>query len=289
MAFSKILVPLSGQLDGTETLELAIAAARLIRGHVEALYIQPAPVEVLRPADGSEPAGGAQDETVRIEQEAAASLDAAYRVFRNWAVRRGVGLGTPSALHAWDVSASWREYIGAPAQVIAEFGRYSDLIVLQQPGSEVDDPRYVEIGALLLATGCPVLLVPPKARSDFGRNVVVAWDGSRAGLNALTGVLPLIERFPRIVVLTVDTTGTDPMLEADLLRLLTYTSVRPERRVLQPSNLTTGERLLHESRRDGADLLVLGVAAHPQSHGDTLGCTNRHVVQTAEMLVLLGQ
>jgi hypothetical protein len=74
--------------------------------------------------------------------------------------------------------AGWREMDGREAQVVGEYGRLFDLIIVGRTAGEPAG-RWQEVcEAALFETGRPVLLAAPRSPAALGHTVVVAWNGS---------------------------------------------------------------------------------------------------------------
>jgi nucleotide-binding universal stress UspA family protein len=288
MAISKILVPVTGMLDRIDALAMAAVAGRRLYAHVEALHVQADPVQALRYATGFEPIGWLDQNAERLEAEAIATRDAARRHFHEWAEAGRVELAAAPGPRSWDVSARWRECTGTPEAVIADLGRFADLIVFARPQSGDLPPRTTQIEAALFETGRPVLLAPPDAPHQLGREALIGWNGSREALHALSAALPLLSRMRRVVLLSIgETEHANPLRDEELIDYLACHGLHPERLHVEPDGRGAGSRLLHEAESLGADLLVMGAYTHSRIREAILGGATRHVIEHAKLPVLL--
>ena len=288
MPISKIIVPITGRLDATEALDMAAVAGRLLYSHVEALYIRPNTLQALQVATGYEPLDWVEENAQLIEQQAQRSCAVAHEAFLRWAERQGVELAAASGPRTWDVTAGWREWAGTPETAIADLGRFADLIVLARPDAASEDRRMAQIKLALFDAGRPVLVAPPQPPEHLGRSAMIAWNASREALHALTGALPLLSRMHRVVVLTIgETQHANPVRDEELLDYLACHGLKPERVNLEPSRQGAGAHLLHEAAAMGADLLVMGGYTHSRMREAILGGATRHVLEHAELPVLL--
>jgi nucleotide-binding universal stress UspA family protein len=75
---------------------------------------------------------------------------------------------------------------GDPLEVMTARSRLADLVLVGQPShTDADAPPRSFVSRLLVAAGCPVLLVPEVGRHDpCGSRVLVAWSGTRESARA---------------------------------------------------------------------------------------------------------
>lgn len=163
--------------------------------------------------------------------------------------------------------AEWRDADrGGEAEVIrvvTAAAHGADLVVL---GKDRGDHHHESVPAglaekVILDCGRPCLVVPDVAATRrFGRRPLIAWNGSRASVRALTDALPLLDEPEEIVLLTIGT--IDEQVEADCLRRFADRGlpVRAER--LAPGEIGVMDLVLARAADNGADLLVIGAHDH---------------------------
>jgi nucleotide-binding universal stress UspA family protein len=288
MAICKVLVPVTGRLASTAALDLAVAVGRTLYAHIEALHMRPNPLQALRYLTGYEAVAWLEETGRELERQADAVLETARLAFTAWAQRAQVELNPHAGARTWDVSAKWREVNGMPEEVIADLGRFSDLILLARPNDPDIEARLPLIQAALFDTGRPVLLAPPALPHSFGREALVGWNGSREALHALTGALPLLSRMKRVVLITIgETEHPNPLRDDELLDYLACHGLKPARITVEADRRGAGTRLLDEAKEMKADLLVMGAYRHSRLREAILGGATRHVIETADLPVLL--
>src|ERR1700722_1513220 len=181
MTIRNILVPVMGRLDHTDALDLAVDLARILRAHVEALYLKVDRERGL--VTGNEDKSicwvGANDGS--LPQLVDEAREAAYATFQTWASDRQLAILSPWQVQADGVSVSWRERIGLPESVIADEARFCDLVVLTRPDGGDPSRRRPVINAALLGAGNPVILLPPRPTAPSWKTAMVAWNGAPTG------------------------------------------------------------------------------------------------------------
>ncbi len=202
------------------------------------------------------------------------SRDTAREAFRAWAA--------PLA----DVAVHWRECIGVPELVLADLGRFCDLIILARADDTDAARRKEQIHAALFKARRPVLLTPPAAPGALGQDALVGWNASPEALRALTAALPLLSRMKRVVLLTIgEAESAGSAREQELLDYLACHGVRPDLAKLNADRRAPGTRLLHEAKAMGAGLLVMGAYTHSRAHEAILGGATRDAIETADLPV----
>ena len=170
--------------------------------------------------------------------------------------------------------------------------RYADLVVLSQPdpdevdpGSGSDLPEYV-----MLNCARPVLIVPYAGQfTHVGKNILIAWDGSKEATRAITCALPLLRRAANVSVAVFNAEGAVKHGEqpgADIALYLARHQVKVE--VVQKEvDIDLGNALLSLASDLGADLIVMGGYGHTRFRELLLGGVTRTVLKTMTVPVLM--
>lgn len=194
------------------------------------------------------------------------------------------------------VDAIERRLSDDPAQhSIVLQARYADLVVVGQ-----HDPADLEATAThdlpeyaALQGGRPVLVVPYAGQFDrVDRHALVAWDGSRSAVRAVTDALPLLRRSECVTLALFNPRrqyGVHGELPgADIALLLARHGVKVE--VLRqdtPPGLDVGNALLSMAADINADLLVMGAYGHMRWREVLMGGVTRTVLQSMTLPVLM--
>lgn len=199
--------------------------------------------------------------------------------------------------HTLKVKGAWAEAGSAlfsDAPTLNE-AKCADLIVLGQ--EDPDDPESY-IGDhfaenLVMSAGRPVLMIPFAGTFDaIGREVMIAWDGSREATRAVHDAMPLLTRASHVTVVTVDEARDNALgnhipgarIAEALLRHRVNVDVTTLDGVAHSS---IGETLLSQAYDLNADLLVMGAYGHARWRERVLGGATRTVMASATLPVLL--
>lgn len=192
------------------------------------------------------------------------------------------------------VHPEWRQPDGDPRQVLAQAGRYADVVVVGQ-----DSPDDTSMSAppglvedLLFAVGRPVLVVPYiGAPQTLARRVLVAWNATREATRALNDALPLLRRAEKVTVLSVNPRSGDrgdgDVPSADICLHLARHGVTAEAAQTQARDIEAGDIILSRAADESADLIVMGAYGHARLREQILGGVTRTLLDHMTVPVLM--
>lgn len=215
-------------------------------------------------------------EEARIRAEEQRRVDALQAVFADWSRQ-----ARPS-----NTAAEWFDIEGRADQIVAEWGRRSDVLVLKRPVAHPSDPERQAIHAALFATDRPVLVVPPEAPAGgFGRRVAIAWRDDPRTLKAVLAALRWLRDAERIFVLAGARQGEPAPALPDVVE---EHGVAAELHLLPVGGQREfGEVLLAKTHELGADLMVMGAFARHPLRSLILGGVTRHMLAHADLPVFM--
>ncbi|MGH6735052.1 MAG: universal stress protein [Methyloceanibacter sp.] len=211
-----------------------------------------------------------------IEQESVEAL-AAEKVFDAIAGKVGV-------------AHSWLTGEGEAADIIIHALRLQDLAIVEQ----CRDPSDLLWGpAVQIAlSGHPALIVPRAWTSpEFGRRVLIAWNGSAQSAAALRKAMPLLQRAERVAVMIGQSRAAFPstmrMAPLDVIAYLRHHGVAAEVGATDTPEEGAGEAILKRAAAEGADLIVMGAFGRSRFREWVLGGATRHVLGHMEVPVFM--
>jgi nucleotide-binding universal stress UspA family protein len=187
----------------------------------------------------------------------------------------------------------WRSEVSVESLpgAIARQARAADLIITAPslPLSVFDNSARVNVGALTLRAGRPVLMMPRNAESFAPRNILAAWKDTREARRAFTDALPLMLEAETAVVLEVaDLDDLKPVQwrVEDVARWLARHGVRalPEAVTV---NTNENRALAEEIASRAPDLVVAGAYGHNRMNEWVFGGVTRDVLLEAGCPVLM--
>ena len=192
-----ILVPFFDDDAAQSALAYAATIAKRFNSHIEGLFVVRPPQVI----DGEGMAMMAsyvtqlEEEGERLAERAKARFDAAV-------AGHGINVAPLGSDHS-SPSASWREFEGLEGQVLGDYGRVFDLIVIGRgfgyPWSDWD----AMCEAALFECGRPVLITPP-GDGAIGKHAAIAWNGSTETARTIALSMPLMLSATKLTVITLD-------------------------------------------------------------------------------------
>lgn len=272
----EIAVFIDGRTETAGILGFAGALAQEHGAHLIGLFIQPdaegSPSETFARGTGIlDVIEGHLGQLERIEANHRALFEDVVR-------RQGIG-------------SEWRS-LSALSSDVAEQARYADVTVIARsnPGEAVGRSGFVE--SLVLTSGRPIILFPPRGAVSRIRRVVVGWNAGREAIRAVADALPLLVRAEAVEVLVVDHErfpghGQEP--GADIAHHLARHGAQVEVRRLSSGGEDVGRLLLSRAHAFGADLFVMGAYGHSHLSEWMFGGVTRTALREATLPVLMSR
>ena len=258
----------ANQDPGLESrLQAALDVIRLFDGHLTCLQVSPYDSFIM-----GDPFSGIYALPTVIEQVRRTADEHRARIE---ARLRGEGV-------SWD----WLRFDGAPAQLIVDRGRLSDLIVLGLPGADGEGAQAIAADVLVHARS-PVLAVPPAGRGlDALGPAMIAWDGSLEASHALRLTLPMLARASAVHVVTV-TQGHREFPATDASSYLARHGISSELHEWPAEGRSTAATLLDAAASLSAGWLVMGAYGHTRLREAVLGGATRDMLHASTLPLLL--
>jgi len=288
-----ILVPLSGAAEDRRALDAARMVAQSFAAHLEALYVRPDPVELVRAAGFGDYGTAAMldDMLQRFEDEVKAALDRARAQFSSFLADSGIAAREKPDAGSPAPSASWREEKGDEADVTTRQARFYDLVAVARL-ADIAEVGALTLESVLMGSGRPLLVVPPAAVKTLGQHVAIAWKDTAEAARALAGAMPFVAKAATVTVLEVheQTAPRTAHPGASLERVtgaLAWHGIKATGKLVTPRDGGGPEMLLRSASAAGADLLVMGGYGHGRLREMVLGGFTRHMIRHSELPVLM--
>ena len=275
MSYKDILVHLDDSGSSAARLAAAVQLAVAHGAALTGLYIVPDYDSAFLAA------GYAAPELLAVARQAGEKqLQQQEAVFRSATVTSGV-------------VAEWRCAQGDAAYQFILHAGCHDLAVIGQ--SDPQDPASAPawfIGQVLLGAGRPVLIVPYIGPGPGGGDrALIAWNGGREAVRAVSDALPLLRKARQVHVMVVQQPGGGAPQEAvsgaALCRHLARHGIAAHSELLPASDLEVGDVILARATDAGANLIVMGAYGHSRLREIVLGGVTRHLLHHMTALVLM--
>jgi len=191
---------------------------------------------------------------------------------------------------------AWECVAGDISEIIAERGRFADLVVLGQ----FDTENPPAISAFLLpakvvfGTATPILVVPNGLSSyEIGSHILLSWDGSREAARAIRDAMPLLHAASRVTLLALDPARQghlhDGIRTSELAAHLGGHGIQVEAKELSAQGKSVTEALLAQAAGLGVDLLVMGAYGHSRVLEFVFGGTTQDLLERTTIPVLMSR
>jgi nucleotide-binding universal stress UspA family protein len=183
----------------------------------------------------------------------------------------------------------WRSAIEFPTQTLIGEARCADLILLEK-GKPGDIYRTVDVGAAILGTGRPFLVVPAAVKSLAADHVVIGWKDTRESRRAVQDALPFLHEAKRVTIMEIcekDQMDTARHHVDDVVRYLAQHRIRAERRVEIQAHGSGADQIIGLAEDEGADLLVTGAYGHSRVNEWVFGGMTRDLLTSSPICCLM--
>jgi len=280
----KILVPVRGDGKGDNVLAHAAALARGFNAHIKITHCRAKPENLLPfgvPIPAALRAQLAESTSQVFDIEEAGLRDEVL------ALSKTLNIRLSDAADGKSVTASFVEEAGRQIDVIGHHGRLADIIAVAQP--DIDRNLGANtLKAALFNTGRPVLMCPEAKKpipEILGKNITIAWDGSREASRAVTSCLQLLVAAKSVSVLTVKSKPVSVKPD-ELQDYLSAHGIAADVVEIE-TKLRTAQALLDKSAALGADLMVLGAYSKHHDLERFWGGTTQYIVDRATIPVIM--
>jgi nucleotide-binding universal stress UspA family protein len=274
----EIVVFIDGRTDAAGILEFASTIAEEQGAHLISVFLRPAPTSTTAQTFAR---GEGIKEVIDSQQEQLEGVEARYKALFADTVRR----------HG--LQSEWRSLPYLSSEV-AVHAYYADLVVVARPepvDRTASPPGLAE--SLILSSGRPIIVFPPRATVSRVRRALVGWNAKRESIRAVADALPILAKAEAVEVLVADhqrdpkSHGQEP--GADIARHLARHGAHVEVRRLPVGGKDVGHLLLSEAVASRADLLVMGAYGHSQFREWVFGSVTQTVLYEAALPVLMSR
>lgn len=276
MSYETLMVQLELGRSNAAPLAVTRALARRM-GSVVTGIAAAQPIQALVMAEGFYPGDLVREDSDGIDQEA----HKAHEEFLQAMDDHAVGLD-------WKMTVTRHPL----SDHIASQTGTADLLVVgvdHAGGGSSSSGRRVDVDDMIMQTGRPVMVVPPKVREFHFRCALIAWKECREARRALVDALPLLKQMSMVVISEVASADQQGAVQADLSRMVAWLSrhgiFATVRLILAGGS--DSDRLLDLADEIGADLIVAGAYGHSRLREWVLGGVTRDLLHKSQACLLL--
>ena len=287
MGIKTILVPIDGSKGSFAALSRAFVVARRFDAHINALHVM---------THGSISTGqGAYDlpaslkKSVETEAEKLSIKKAAElkEFFEEHCLDNDIPI-SHKPVKGGGPTASWHQEFGDVDDVLVRYGRVSDVIAVPQPKIKAGVMRRSPMGraieGILLRTGRPVLIEPPKSNVKKCDRIVLGWNDSVECSRALAMTMPWLVGLDELTVLVSKKRMSGVRL---LEEYLAWSGVKANIVTLDDKGKSIGEAMLNVCSEIKADFLIVGGFSHARARELLFGGVTRHLLEHSNIVTIM--
>ncbi|EFH12044.1 universal stress protein [Pseudoroseomonas cervicalis] len=289
MAYRRLLLPLTGTAAGEAALNTALMVARTWNAHVHCLHVRVDARDVA-PLAGEGLSGAMIEEMMAAtERESGERAGRVRALFEKFVQGRDVtiALSAESALKTEGPTLSFESIAGREEDIVAQQSRLYDMAVVPHPEADEDVSSSDALHAVLFDSGRPVLIAPRESPRTIGTRVCCAWNGTAESAAAVAAALPWLHHAEAVRILYSDDYQRRGPGAEGLQAYLRWHEVQAEAVPFKPMTREVGAGLLGAVRDFNADLLCMGAYSHSRLRQLILGGVTRHVLENADIPVLM--
>ena len=282
------------KIDDTESalaaLETALSVARKFTAHLDVFHIRPQPSCLVPvPVVSSDIAGFVVNEVVTADERAAdEAADKTRAAFGEFVKNHGLCPTDEPRKNIGEVSAEYREFDGAEAEMTAWCARAADLMVLPRPAENNPDNALEIVNAAVMEGGSAVLLAPQTKNPSVGERVAILWDGSEEASKAVAYAMPFLVRAQEVVIIETEVPLEEIAGAAELAKRLAWHEIVAQV-VKMPEISSVSERAAEVIKQTCAhyDMLVMGAYTQSSMRRWILGSFTKSLILNADIALLM--
>jgi nucleotide-binding universal stress UspA family protein len=290
MAYRRLLLPLTGTAAGEAALATALMVARVWNAHLHCLHVRVDARDVA-PLAGEGLSGAMIEEMMAAtERESGERANRVRQLFERFTTIHGdltLASDATTAVKTPGVSLSFETISGREEDIVAQQSRLFDMAVVPHPEAEEDVSSSDALHAVLFDSGRPVLIAPRTVPATIGTRVCIAWNGSAESAAAVSAALPWLHRAQAVRILCSDDYQRRGPSAEGIQAYLRWHEIEAEVVPFKPATREVGAGLLGAARDFGADLMCQGAYSHSRLRQLILGGVTRHVLENADLPVLM--
>ena len=242
-------------------------AARLHGPHIKVLAPRVPPASTILPTEEILTRGM----QARLRAQEAARVAALKTSFDAWTSRQ-------------TAPADWLDIEAIAVDLIVEWGKRADIIVMERPPRRDLGPKWQALSAALFETDRPVLVIPPGHTKPFGQHVAIAWRDDPHAVRAVLSALHCTTPPSSVHLLAGMRPGSHHPTVPDIL---TEHGIAADLQFIPIGEAPFGATLLASAHQAGCDMLVMGAYAHNAWRDLLLGGVTRYMLGHSDLPVLM--
>ena len=287
MGIKTILVPIDGSKGSLAALSRAFVVANRFGSHIKALHVMTRGSDVAGTGTYNLPAKlrkSVEEKADELAMERAAELQ---EHFEAHCQDNDIPIST-RPIKGGGATAAWHQEFGNVDEVLIHHGLVSDVIAVPRPkikqGVLRRSPMGKAIEAILLKTGRPVLIEPPKSKAKKCARIAIGWNDSVECSRAVALTMPWLAELDEVAVLVSKKRKSSVK---SLAEYLAWYNVKANIELLDGKGDSIGEAMLNVCSEVSADFLIVGGFSHARARELLFGGVTRYLLQHSNIVTIM--
>ncbi len=277
-----VLMPLSTSGNVRERLNGALSVAQYFGAHLDVLHAQVSPRQFLPEDKIGIPLTLVQELEALASRHSEASSLALRNTFSELCQAHGIPIAVPGTESV--ATAGWREVNGLRSELVSEFGKTADLLII--PQSKTGKPTST-MQAAMMKTGKPVLLVPRTMERFSAEHVLIGWNASIEGARAISMAMPILKRAASVTIATSEQSDYFRPDGSSVVSYLSAHGVDARFVTFNTEHRSIPEAFLSLAGKLQSDILVMGAFTHRMVTEQLFGGMTRYMVAHSPLPVFV--
>ena len=287
MGIKTILVPIDGSKGSFAALSRAFVVAKRFESHIKALHVMTRGSDVTGGGTYNLPAKLRKSVEVKADKGALEKAAELQEFFEEHCLDNDIPISKRPTRQG-GATAVWQQEFGSVDQVLIHHGRVSDVIAVPRPkikkGVMRRSPMGRAIEAILLGTGRPVLIDPPKSKAKQCARIAIGWNDSAECSRAVAMTMPWLVAMDEIMVLVSKKRKSSVKA---LVEYLAWYDVKANIELLDGKGKSVGEAMLNVCSEISADFLIVGGFSHARARELLFGGVTRHLLMHSNIVTIM--
>ena len=276
-----ILLPYYGQEGTAAAFATALQVAKRYSGYVEGLFVRQLP-----PIIAGEGITLPGDYVTQLTEESQKLAERARQEFREQIEKQNLTFVETACVDV-NTTAGWHEAEGLESQVVGEYGRLFDLIVIGRNADQTQTDWKFTCESALIDSGRPVLIASEQVPDNIGRKILIIWNGSTETARTIALGMEFLINAESIDVVTVEGATVAGPTGEHVVDYLARQGIAASARSVRAEGRSDGECALEEVTRSGADLVFKGAFTHSRLRALIFGSVTTHILNHAKVPILM--
>lgn len=276
-----ILLPYYGHDGTTAAFGTALQLAKRFSGYVEGLFVRQLP-----PIIAGEGITLPGDYVTQLTEESQRLADRARQEFREQIEKHQLTFVETACVDV-NATAGWHEAEGLESQVVGEYGRLFDLIVVGRNADQTQTDWKFTCESALFDSGRPVVIASDQVPEHIGRKVLIIWNGSTETSRTIALGMEFLVNAESIEIVTIEGATVSGPSGDQVVDYLARQGIAASARSVRAEGRSDGECALQEVSASGADLVLKGAFTHSRLRALIFGSVTNHILNHAKVPVLM--